>query len=436
MKRNVACSLVLPAVVSLASVASAADQTIPGAGNAAAVALAKASPMVRSARHLLNSNASKIHDATLRGTTIDAIDNPTTCIQHRAGIGDAEKAAILTKLKAEGLVDLADDATFPGGLKAGIFPPLLDDASSCPHLPQAFFSAPGSVFGGHHSYPGGLVVHEAFNDSSSISFADNYRRIYGNTNRDGLPEVRLGDVDADDHDRDPSFEISQDITLAAPIWHDWAKPIVFQWNADGTEFAELNFGGNGVTDAFGASGNSKTGAHHIIGVAETMKRNLAPDFVITQACAHSNPTSGNEYKVVNWLRAAAIIAGIDPVARGYLRVDGNNRLRLPALRAMGSIDLNAAPGSLTNLLVEYTSHNLSDADFTFTGPVVAESELFLKTIAPQFGFDPTDTAKYNNQFRNVALSYLTAERLVILYNKGGITAVTNEVKKLRRRGIL
>ncbi len=433
MKRNVV-SLILPAVVSVASVASAADQTVPGAGNAAAVTLARASPMVRSARHLLNSNAGKIHDGALRANTIDAIDNPSTCVHHRAGIGDTEKAAIIAKLKTAGLVDPADDARFPGGLKAGIFPPVLDEASSCPHLPQTFFSAPGSVFGGHHSYPGGLVVHESFNDSSSISFADNYRRIYGNANRDGLPEVRLGEIDADDHDR--SFEIDQDITLAAPIWHDWGKPIVFQWNADGTEFAELNFGGNGATDAFGAAGNSKTGAHHIIGVAETMKRNLAPDFIITQACAHSNPTSGNEYKVVNWLRAAAIIAGVDPVARGYLRVDGSNNLRLPALRAMGSIDLNAAPGSLTNLLVEYTSHNLSDADFTFTGPVVTESELFLKTIAPQFGFDPTDTARYNNAFRNTALSYLTAERLVILYGKGGIDAVTNEVKKLRRRGIL
>ncbi|MHC5918274.1 MAG: hypothetical protein ACYTXE_46650, partial [Nostoc sp.] len=75
---------------------------------------------------------------------------------------------------------------------------------------------------------------------------------------------------------------------------------------------ELNFGGNGKTDNYGASGDSRTGGHHIISLAETMKRKLSPEFVITQACAHSSPTLGNEYKVVNWLRAAAIIAGIDP----------------------------------------------------------------------------------------------------------------------------
>jgi hypothetical protein len=27
------------------------------------------------------------------------------------------------------------------------------------HWPQPFFSAPGSVFGGHHSCPGGLPIH-------------------------------------------------------------------------------------------------------------------------------------------------------------------------------------------------------------------------------------------------------------------------------------
>jgi hypothetical protein len=435
MKSHLAISMLLAAAPLLhAATAGAVDQTTPGVGNAAAAQLANASPMVRSSRHLLNKNAGRIRNPALRGATFDAIDNPSTCIQHRAGTGDAEKDAILAQLKTQKLVDLADDATFPGGLKAGVFPPVLDDGSSCPHLPQPFFSAPGSVFGGHHSYPGGLVVHEAFNDSSSISFAANYRRIYGNAGRDGLPEVRLGDGDGDDHDE--GFEIDQDTVLAAPIWHDWAKSIVFQWNADGTEFAELNFGGNGVTDAFGASGNSKTGGHHILGVAEAMKRNLLPDFIIAQACAHSTPTSGNEYKVVNWLRAAAIIAGVDPVARNYLRVDGSGNLRLPALRALGSIDLNAAPGSLTNLLVEYTSHNLSDADFTFTGPVVTEAELFLKTLAPQFGFTPSDPANYNNKFRNPALSYLTAERLTILYSHGGIEAVSREVGKLRRRGIL
>jgi len=91
--------------------------------------------------------------------------------------------------------------------------------------------------------------------------------------------------------------------VGAPLWHDWAKSIVFQWNSDGTEFIELNFGGTGTNDNFGAPGDSRTGAHHIITIAEEMSRGLSPVFVITMACAHSAPTSDNEYKVVNWLRA-------------------------------------------------------------------------------------------------------------------------------------
>jgi hypothetical protein len=211
---------------------------------------------------------------------------------------------------------------------------------------------------------------------------------------------------------------------------------VFQWNADGTEFAELNFGGNGLTDAAGAAGNSKTGAHHILGLAEAMKRNLSAEFIITQASAHSNPTSGNEYKVVNWLIAAAIIAQVDPVQRGYVRHDATGAPRLPVVRKLGSIDLNAAAGSPPNLLIEYTTHNLSDADFTFTGPAVTEAQVLLATLAPKFGFDPTDTARYNNKFRNPALSFLSGERLTVLYANGGLSAIQAELTKLRKLGVI
>ena len=212
---------------------------------------------------------------------------------------------------------------------------------------------------------------------------------------------------------------------------------MFQWNSDGTEFQELNFGGNGSTDNYGAPGDSRTGGHHIIGVAEAMKRGLPPDFVITQASAHSAPTSGNEFKVVNWLRTAAILAQIDPVAQGYLSVDSQGHLRLPPLRQLGSgLDLNAATPSQTNLLVEYALHNLSDADFTFTGPAVSAVQVLLQTLAPQFGYNPSVTALYNNRFRNPVLSYLSGERLLILYGNGGLDRVKAEISKLRQRGII
>jgi len=404
-------------------------QPQPGQGNEEAIRLASASPLVRSAERFVLRQIEHIRDASLRNATQDAMGNHRTCVMHRAGMTASETTSLVQQLLEEGLFNQADAGGFPGGAAAGVFPPLLDEGTDCPHLPQTFFSAPGGVYGGHHSYPGGLVIHETFNEMSSLQLAAGYRRVYGSTRRDGLPVVGRSD------DR-PDINLDEDITVAAPIWHDWAKTIVFQWNADGSEFREFNFGGNGQTDDYGAAGDSRTGAHHIIGVAEAMTRGLAPDFVVTQASAHSTPTSGNEYKVVDWIRAAAIIAGIDPVKQGYLRRDSAQRLRLPAVRQLGSVDLNELSPTQTNVLAEYVAHNLSDADFTLTGPAVTIMQLLLRELAAEFGYDPMEVSRYNRLYRNPALTYLSGERLLIIYGERGLDGVRTEIRKLRRRGIL
>jgi hypothetical protein len=225
------------------------------------------------------------------------------------------------------------------------------------------------------------------------------------------------------------------VIVGAPIWHDWAKMIVFQWNADGSEFPEFNFSGDGKRDDYGAAADSRTGGHHIIGLAEAMTRGLAADFVIAQSSAHSTPTSGNEYKVVNWIRAAAIVARIDPMEQGYLRKDSRGRLRLPALRQLGNLDLNELSPSQTNVLAEYVLHNLSDADFTLTGPAVSIVQFVLRELAPQFGYDAAETSRYNRMFRNPALSYLSGERLLIIYGEKGLDGVRSELANLRAHKI-
>jgi hypothetical protein len=419
-------SLLAPIVV-LASgaaftVSHAADQTIPGAGNTTAAATAAGSPRVLQAERFLIEQARRIRDRAIRTETLDIL-SPHVCVRHRIGFATAAaKDAVVQKLLDAGLVSADDGAAIPGGLRAGIFPPVLQESSNCPQLPQPFRSAPGSFFGGHHSYPGGLPIHEANNDRADVALAEQYRRSYGAPTEGG---------DAATGER---FFIDEDIILAAPIWHDWGKAIVFQWNADGTEFAELSFGGNGKTDNFGQPGDSRTPGHHMLGLAEAMVRGLPPALVITQASAHANPTLGNEFQVVNWLRAAAIIARIDPVQAGYLAPDASGHLRLPPLRRLGSVDLPAA--GQTNLLAEYTIHNLSDGDVTYSAPAVAEVQVLLANIAPRFGYDPADPVRYNNRFRNVVLSHLSAERLLVLYSAGGLDAVEDEVEALRRGGVL
>jgi hypothetical protein len=121
----------------------AAQQTTPGAGNANAVAIAQKSPVVQSALRFLLNQSRELRDRNLRGQTLDAIGNPKTCVKHRAAVTPDKKAALLQQLRDAGLVDPNDDATFPGGLLAGVFPPLLNEGSTCPQLPQAFYSAPG-----------------------------------------------------------------------------------------------------------------------------------------------------------------------------------------------------------------------------------------------------------------------------------------------------
>src|SRR5207248_655910 len=155
---------------------------------------------------------STITDPKLRAATQDGLFNPETCVAHRARLAETDKQAILAELQQQGLLNKSDSDAFPGGAIAGIFPPLPEDGATCPHLPQSFAAAPGSGFNGHHSYPGGLPVHESFNLSSALSFSENYRLNVGMAGEDGLPRVAplppSGSRDAAEH---------SDLTIN----HDW-----------------------------------------------------------------------------------------------------------------------------------------------------------------------------------------------------------------------
>ena len=63
-------------------------------------------------------------------------------------------------------------------------------------------------------------------------------------------------------------------------------------------------------------------------------------------------------------------------------------------------------------------------------------ETILRELARSFGFNPKDIANYNNRFRNPVLSFLTAERLLILYSEKGLTEVRTELQELREQRII
>jgi hypothetical protein len=414
--------LVASALVALPFSTLAADQTVPGAGNARAIQTAAASPRVQEAHEFLVRQARTIKNGSLREATLDLLQNRNFCVTSRVGVDAAKKSTLLDALKSGGFVNPADEASFPGGLIAGVFPPVLDAATNCPHLPMTFDAAPGSGFSSHHGYPGGLPIHEANNLRAGLGLLDGYRNNYREVDDD---EGHGHGHDDEDPDwmKSPFF-IDQDVIIAAPIWHDWAKTIVFQWFADGTEFKELNIGGT-------PANLSATGGHHIISIAESMKRALPAVFVIAQASAHSNPTLGNEFKVVAWIRAAGILAQVDPVDGGYLVKDAQGSYHLPPLRKLAD-GFDLVGSGRTNLLAEYTIHNLSDGDFTFSIPAADDAGALIAKLAPNFGFSPTD-ANYNTNFRNPVFANISQERILILYGNGGLAAVRAELDALRAR---
>lgn len=128
------------------------------------------------------------------------------------------------------------------------------------------------------------------------------------------------------------------------------------------------------------------------------------------------------------------MAKIDPITQGYLVRDGQKRLRLPPVRQPGRIDLSA--DNQPNLLAEYALHNPSDADYVFTVPAMTVSQVLISTVARQFGYNSIGISNYNNKFRNPVLSYLSAERLLIVYGNRGLNGVVSEINKLRSRGVI
>ncbi len=209
--------LALLVLLSIAGLARADTNT--GEGNARASQIASQSPLVQSYKEFLVRQAGRLNDADLRRTMLDLINNPNTCIEHRRGVTRDTQIAIVAKLVEAGLLEQGNEKED----LVRIFPPFKGDLA-CPHLPQSFDAAPGGVFAdGHHSYPGGLVIHEAFDLASSLSLAADYVTVY-RAKEGALPLFDLSS-DARMNDAYIGLPINQYTIIAAPIWHDWAKTL-------------------------------------------------------------------------------------------------------------------------------------------------------------------------------------------------------------------
>jgi hypothetical protein len=331
------------------------------AGNRSAMALAQKSSRIMEASDAATAIASAIADPLVQTRTLEMLRNPAPTYQLKSPTR-ADKEAVRQALLAAGLI--GETVTVEG-----IFPPVNDPNEP----PQAFWSAPGSTYAGHHSYPGGLVVHSWTNASLAQQFLDSYDARYGLVSESGA--------------------INASFAQAAPLWHDNQKVAVFQWNDDGSEFVEQTI--------------ADTGGHHPLSGAEAIVRGMPADFVVALLGAHDPPQSGVSYqRLVNYIRAAAIIAHVDPVGMGMLRqtADGFALAQDPPR-------------------IEPHINHLSDHDFVFSGDSAAIMIQTLKDLAPSYGIDPASQAPRFNLFRNLVFSQLTDMRLYGVLQVGGPDAV-------------
>jgi hypothetical protein len=193
--------------------------------------------------------------------------------------------------------------------------------------------------------------------------------------------------------------LDRDVVLAAQLLHDLHKPWVFQWQTDASSLPEYTIAG--------------TGGHHILGIAESLFRGLPPDVVVAQASAHDHPgTPEDEAKVVGYLRAGAIIAGINPIRAGVLAHDG-------------------ATVSLPRKIEGFVTH-LGDHDWILAVPAAHWSIDLLGEIAAEdykMATDDLKSAKFNG-FRNYIFSQLTMIGFHQMHAMAGRDAVRAAVHNL------
>lgn len=344
------------AAISAAAAAPALASTLPALpavpsalapGNAHAAAIAHDSPFIRTKHARAMQLAQSIRSAKVRADVLGIIDNPLPLYARRYPDA-ASRQALRDRLAQAGFVK-------PDAPVSGIFPPGTERAG----IVQPFWSAAGSAFDSHHSYPGGLLVHELFNSLMAEHFAQTYDGVY------------------------PGAGVDRDLVIAAAFYHDIMKTVVFQFNADGTLLPELDIGA--------------TGGHHCLSGAEAIVRGHDARFVTVLLSAHAAPSLGDEAKVVTWCRASAMIAGVDPVAYGLVKP------------AADGYALAAPPP------IEAFVNHLSDHDYVLTVYAVQQLNPRLAALAPAFG---ATTPAAERWWRHRVLSHRSAVELYAELTRG------------------
>jgi len=324
--------------------------------------MAKKSNLVQSAYSYITGICGEIKNPVLRDRVLQVIHNPAPTFMEGYTTHDARKM-LWQKLVAAGHLSETIGVT-------DFLPP----SDNIQKTSQPFYAAPGSGYMSHHAYPGGLATHTAFNIRTSLNVSQGYFETF-------------------------DYKLDRDLVIASQALHDLHKPWVFQWQEDGTCLKETTLAGQG--------------AHHVLGIAESIYRGLPPEVVVAQACAHNHPGSDkDEADVVSWIKAACIIADKDPIREGLLSKDGST---LPIPRRQEN----------------FITH-LGDHDWVLSGPAVKWTLPALKNIVKQ-EYKMTDqelSGKKFNYLRNYVFSQFSAMRSYQVLATQGEAGLRAKIKEI------
>jgi len=253
--------------------------------------MARASLMVTGIYNELLRTAASLEDDGYRRLMTECITRPqVTFLEMYPSDGDRKR--LFDEMVKLGFFNAEDDAdhVWPAG-----------------HMtPQTYLTAPSSHNDFYNAHPGGLALTVACNIRMADAYTENYRQVYG-------------------------VPINRDVSVAGLLVHEYPKVWLYQWQKDGTWLEEPRT----VYD-------DTWHAHCIYVTAELMHRRFDSRIVMAMAAAHQlsflNASMDGRRVVTDWtglervahfIKAAAVMAQVDPVAYGLLEHKGGDQVLAP-----------------------------------------------------------------------------------------------------------
>ena len=253
--------------------------------------MANASRLVSAAYNELLQVAASLEDSSYRRLMTECIATPKVTFLEKYP-SEADRQKLFAEMVKLGFFNSQDspEHVWPAG-----------------HMqPQSYLTAPSSHNDFYNAHPGGLAVTVAYNIRMAEAYTNNYRQMFG------LP-------------------INRDLPSAALCVHEYPKVWLYQWKPDGSWLEEPRT----VYD-------DTWHAHCIYVTAELMHRRHDARIVMAMAAAHqlsALEASMDGHRVVckwhgldrvaHFIKAAAIMAQVDPVDYGLLERKGREMVLAP-----------------------------------------------------------------------------------------------------------